>query len=102
MGKLKEPNSMEECAYFTNRKTKNAVIRKSIKLESTLPYKTHLYERSSICFTLSLLRIGLRSNGVTKSSINHFTNVHTFVAISNHTAIPTTFLSQYNVVGIAV
>lgn len=61
-----------------------------MEIDITLPYKIHLYERSSICFTLSLMSIGLRINGVTRSSIIHFTSAHTFVATSNHTAIPTT------------
>lgn len=78
------------CAYFTNKNTKKAVRRKSINVDITLPYKIPLYESSSIFFTLSLLRIGLRIIGVTRSSINHFTKFQTFVAISNQTAIPTT------------
>ena len=74
--------------YLTNKNTRNAVIKKSINVDITLPYNTHLYERSSICFTLSLLRIGLRIIGVIKFSINHFTSSQTLVAINNQIAIP--------------
>jgi len=74
--------------YFTTRNTRNAVIRKSINVEITLPYRIHLYERSSIFLTLSLVRIGLRIIGVIRLSIIHFTSSPTLVATSNQIAIP--------------
>ncbi len=90
--------TIEICAYLTNRNTKKAVSKKSINVDITFPYKTPLYERSSICFTLSLLRMGLRIIGVTRSSIIHFTSAHTLVAISNHTATPITLYWERNAI----
>ena len=75
--------------YLTNRNTKNAVIKKSIKVEITLPYKIPLKDKSSILLTFNFVKIGLSNIGVIKSSINPLTKVDTLVAISNHTAIPT-------------
>ena len=78
----------EICAYLTIRKTRKAVIKKSINVDITLPYNTHLYDKSSMCLTLSLVKIGCKISGVIRSSISHLISVHTLVAISNPIAMP--------------
>jgi hypothetical protein len=75
--------------YFTSKKTKNAVIVKSISVAITFPYKIHLKESCSIFFTLSFVRIGFKIIGVIKSSINPLISSQTLVATNNQIAIPT-------------
>ncbi len=77
-------------AYLMTKKIKKAVIKKSIVVEITFPYKIHLKDNSSIVLSFNFLRIGPKISGVMRSSISHFTRSHALVAISNHTAIPTT------------